>query len=229
MSAADTPWTPGEASAVLPFARQLANWQGRIANAATNGGGLDVFKAGLEAVKQNVQPSDPFYEIAKEGIWRAAERHLADAHSADVLEAIYFDTFPESVEQNASNRELDDEATNIDNRNETSAEIKRLAKLEPIEYGRRRKDAARTIGVTVDILDKEVSERRKEREKDSAALPHWRVERWPDAVASGQLLDLSRLFSGGMSFCPSTPPKRSRSGFCMPGRSTLATFRHLSC
>jgi hypothetical protein len=112
MSAADTLWAPGGASVVLPFARQLANWQGRIAKAATNVGGLDVFKAGLEAVKQNVQPNDPFYETAKERIWRAAERHLADAHSADVLEASYFNTFPESVEQNASNRELDDEATN---------------------------------------------------------------------------------------------------------------------
>ena len=181
----------GEASVVLPCDRELSNWQGQIAYAAANGGGLDVYRAALNWARQGIPPKHGVREKAKQEIREAAERHLGDGTT--VLDAIYFDIFPEDVEQgsdaSASNSKLDAEAVKIDDHNETYAAIKRLAKLEPIEYGRRRKDAARTLGVTVDILDKEVSEHRKEGEKDSAALPHWRAEPWPDAVASGQLLD----------------------------------------
>ena len=42
-----------------------------------------------------------------------------------------------------SNGELDAAAVKIDDRNETDAEIKRLAKLTPIEYDRERRSAIR--------------------------------------------------------------------------------------
>ena len=67
--------------------------------------------------------------------------------------------------------------------------VAELATLSRFDYERRRKHAARMLGVTVNFLDKEVSKRRKESEKDNAALPHWQVEPWPDVVATCQLLD----------------------------------------
>src|SRR5262245_24914753 len=77
----------------------LAIWQGRIAHAAKQSGGLDVFKAALEAIRQNPPLDASFFERAKAEIWGAAERHLADVHGFDILEAIYYATFPSDAEQ----------------------------------------------------------------------------------------------------------------------------------
>jgi len=127
----------------------LALWQGRIASAAANGGGLDVFRAALEAIKQSGPPDRSLLEHAKREIWGTAERHLADTHGLDLLEAIYFGTFPEEDAKqkntSASNDELDLAAVKIDDRNATDAEIKRLAKLTPIEYERERKPTAERL------------------------------------------------------------------------------------
>jgi hypothetical protein len=56
-----------------PFDRELANWQGRIADAAKNGGGLDVYQAALNWAKQTVRSENGLLEKAKQEIRDAAE------------------------------------------------------------------------------------------------------------------------------------------------------------
>lgn len=167
-----------------PFDQEIASWQGRIADAATKGDGLDVFTAALQHVKQNA-PDRALLEVAKTELWFTAAYHLPDTHGIEALDAIFLGIFPEET-----NAELDAKTIKIDDRNETDAdEIKRLAKLSSIEYGRQRKPAAKKLGVPVRALDEEVNKHRKQNDENRAALPHWQVEPWRDAVATGQLLD----------------------------------------
>jgi putative DNA primase/helicase len=94
--------------------------------------------------------------------------------------------FPEEADEGlASNNKLNAATIAIDDH----AEIKRLAKLSPFEYSRTRKDAAKRLGVTVAALDQVVSQHRKRADEESATLPHWQVEPWPDAVPPAALLD----------------------------------------
>src|SRR6516164_8532251 len=59
-----------------------------------------------------------------------------------------------------------------------------LALLSSFDYGRRRREEARRLNVTVAVLDKEVKERRKQRDEKSmpSSWPHWDVEPWPESV-----------------------------------------------
>src|SRR6266478_5591848 len=70
-------------------------WQGRIAAAASGGGGLDIFRTALESIKQNVPADRALLAHAQCEIWGAGERHLGDSHGVDVLTAIYFAVFSE--------------------------------------------------------------------------------------------------------------------------------------
>ena len=145
-----------------------------------------MYLAALTWAKQDAPPDNGVREKAKQEIREAAERHLADLHGLRVIEAIYGAAFPvEADEGLASNNKLDAATSTIDDQ----AEIKRLAKLSPIEYGRTRKDAARKLRVTVGMLDQIVSKHRKQADEESATLPHWQVEPWPDAVTPAALLD----------------------------------------
>jgi hypothetical protein len=105
--------------------RQIACWQGRIA-AGVNGSGLDVYKGALIWVKQTVPPENGLREEAKQEIQGATERHFGDVQAPAVLEAIYFDVFPEDA---ASDDALDADIYERDKANDTTAEIERLAKL----------------------------------------------------------------------------------------------------
>ncbi len=69
------------------------------------------------------------------------------------------------------------------------AQIEHLAKLSQIDYGRVRKEAAKQLGVTASVLDKEVNKHRKQHEEESTppVWPHWDVEPWPESVDSEQL------------------------------------------
>ena len=80
-----------------PFDRELLGWQGRIAAAAANGSGLDVFKAALVWVRQTIQSDISLRETAKQEIRGAAERHLVDLQGATVLDEIYLFVFPEDA------------------------------------------------------------------------------------------------------------------------------------
>jgi len=66
--------------------------------------------------------------------------------------------------------------------------IYELSKLSEAAYQRRRKDAARELGMRVDALDRMIRHTRAEAE-ENAALPHWHVEPWETKVAVAKLLD----------------------------------------
>jgi hypothetical protein len=67
-----------------------------------------------------------------------------------------------------------------------------LAELSELAYQRRRVAAAKSIGLTVGVLDKLVKQRRAEFEaaKLPALFPYWKVELWPEPV-NGRMLILS--------------------------------------
>jgi putative DNA primase/helicase len=74
--------------------------------------------------------------------------------------------------------------------------VAELAMLSTFEYDRKRKAAARAIGVTVATLDKAVAEERGRADAQDASLPHWKVLPWPDVVAGDKLLDdLAAVFT----------------------------------
>jgi hypothetical protein len=169
----------------MPCDREVSTWQGRIANAAQNGSGLDVYLAALTWAKQDAPPDNGVREKAKQEIREAAERHLADLHGLRVIEAIYGAAFPVEADDGlASNDKLGAATVTMDDR----AEIERLAKLTRMDYARTRKDAAKRLRVKVTALDQVVGERRKQAD-ESATLPYWQVEPWPDAVTPAALLD----------------------------------------
>jgi Protein of unknown function (DUF3631) len=150
-----------------PLDRELSDWQGRIVSAAANGGGLDVYRAALVWVGQNVPPANGLREKAKQKIQEAAAHHLDTAHSTAVLDAIYFGIFPEDEEHDNDisgiNNKLDAEVVKIDDRNATAAEVKRLAKLPLIDYERQRKASAEKLAIPrVAALDNAVKEARVE-------------------------------------------------------------------
>jgi len=66
--------------------------------------------------------------------------------------------------------------------------IEQLASLSPIEYGQRRKEEAKKLGVTVATLDREVASLRTKQKSADNFLPHWSVEPWPEAVDGAALL-----------------------------------------
>jgi putative DNA primase/helicase len=67
--------------------------------------------------------------------------------------------------------------------------ITALAELSELAYQRRRLEEAAKLGITVKTLDTMVKRRRARSENDAAALPHWKVEPWPDDVPGVELLD----------------------------------------
>ena len=105
MSAAELTHAPAEASAVLPCDRELSTWQERIANAAPNGGGLDAYLAALTWAKQVVPPDNGVREKAKQEIREVAERHLADLHGLNVIDAIYGAAFPDEADEGLATNE----------------------------------------------------------------------------------------------------------------------------
>jgi hypothetical protein len=177
---------PGDGSNAPPFDQELANWQGRIAKAAVNGSGLDVYRAALTWAKQYVPLDNGLCEKAKQEIQDTAERHLADIRGLAVIDAIYGAVFPEEVRDDVrDNNKLDACAIKIDD----DAEIKRLAKLDRIEYDRARKGAAKQLGVTVSTLDREVANIRAANDVAQDFLPHWGVVPWAEEVDGAALLD----------------------------------------
>jgi hypothetical protein len=79
---------------------------------------------------------------------------------------------------------------------DADAEITRLAKLSPLDYGRERKGAAKKLGVPVSILDRVVRDERAKLGLDADddklqghAIEFPEVEPWPEPVGGTALLD----------------------------------------
>ena len=74
----------------------------------------------------------------------------------------------------------------------TDALLDELAKLGLIEYGQRRKEAAKQLGVPLGMLDKEIETRRPKPSVDDSsqgrALDLFEPELWPEAVDGEALL-----------------------------------------
>jgi hypothetical protein len=69
--------------------------------------------------------------------------------------------------------------------------IDELASLDIVSYGRRRKDAAKQLGIGVTPLDQAVAQRRGELAaeiKETPLLPHWNAEPWAEPVDGDALI-----------------------------------------
>ena len=69
--------------------------------------------------------------------------------------------------------------------------IDELAKLNDVEYDRRRHEAAEELGIRRSTLDNQVNARRAQQEEEDGLPPlfgHWEVEPWPEAVDTGELI-----------------------------------------
>jgi len=96
----------------------------------------------------------------------------------------------------ADNNRLDEVIQDKDAATGDATLLGELAKLSRFEYDRRRKDAAKQLGITVATLDKAVAESRAQASDDEAELPHWRVQPCRDRVDGGELLDrLHEIFT----------------------------------
>jgi putative DNA primase/helicase len=90
------------------------------------------------------------------------------------------------------NNGLDAETVKIDDRNGTDAEIKRLARLSPIEYDRERMSAAERLGISLKALDAEVKAARAENgdtKGQGRPLELPVIEPWSEPVNGADLLD----------------------------------------
>jgi putative DNA primase/helicase len=89
-----------------------------------------------------------------------------------------------------------DEAAVGNGKDHDEALIAELVALSRLEYGKRRKSAAKTLGITAKELDRVIAERRAQNAEDTTALPHWTVEPWPSIVDGAELLnELRAIFS----------------------------------
>jgi len=80
--------------------------------------------------------------------------------------------------------------------NEAATLLAELSKLSRFDYDRRRREAAKELGITVGTLDKVIAEHRARESDDRAELPHWKVEPWKEPVDLAQLLnDIVRVFN----------------------------------
>jgi len=78
-------------------------------------------------------------------------------------------------------------------RSDDEPELKRLARLTPIEYDRERNEAAKTLGIRSKTLDEEISARRPPAVKeDSKSVIDMDLEPWPDDVDGSTLADSIR-------------------------------------
>jgi putative DNA primase/helicase len=73
--------------------------------------------------------------------------------------------------------------------------IAELARLKPLEAAKRLKEVAKKLGINVGDLRKAVADQRKQSQNADDALPHWKVEPWPNDVPGDELLDgIKELF-----------------------------------
>ena len=99
-------------------------------------------------------------------------------------------SIPPSLRDNseAANAQTND---NQSASSDDEALIDELAKLNDVEYGRRRKKAAETLGIPLNLLDKAVEKRRSslgERVREQPLFDHWAVDQWTEPVDGDALI-----------------------------------------
>jgi len=150
----------------------VIGWRSRLAKEAASGHGIDALPEILIEIKEHYVGDDAGLRTAVDEMYDCAERHLCPQHKSETVAVIFDGTFPESL--------LDKAVVDEDRQ----AEIGRLAKLQPLEYARERKNAAKGFGVGVTALDVAVKTARA-RNADAIASGQGRpiefkqIEQWP--------------------------------------------------
>jgi hypothetical protein len=75
--------------------------------------------------------------------------------------------------------------------NDQAALIDELARLDPISYDRRRKEAAKLLGISLTALDEAVRRRRAKFEEEAEVKPlfsYWADEAWPEPIDGDALI-----------------------------------------
>jgi DNA primase len=107
--------------------------------------------------------------------------------------------------------------------------IHELAQLSRTDYERRRRDAARNLGIRAGALDDEVEARRRQHSDESGPAPlfgHWVVEPWPEPVdTDALLLQIQRRLRRHIVFGSADQASSSRCGYCSPGCTSTRHIR----
>jgi Protein of unknown function (DUF3631) len=89
---------------------------------------------------------------------------------------------------------------------EGDEKIDELARLSAIEYDRRRRRAAKDLGVRISVLDEEVETGRTRlalKAEPPPLFPHWHIEAWPEAVDGNALIrDIMRCLQRHVVLTP---------------------------
>ena len=121
----------------------LALWCAKIAKEATGAYGLTTLKDACADMAMRAPLCDPFRTAVIGTLLRCANDHLGDTYTAQAIEPIFLEAFPDLAANDAAvNAELDDAAITSERRTETAMEVARLARLSRLEYDRERKAAA---------------------------------------------------------------------------------------
>jgi putative DNA primase/helicase len=170
------------ASASEGHDRELVRRQGLIAAAARDGRGLEEL---VDALKWAVNlPEDgAIRERAKLEIWRTSEIHLPEEDtSAAIYECVTGEIPP-------TNEYLDAKTNEVDERNDTQAEIDRLAKLSPVDYDRERISAAERLEIRVKVLDCLVKQVRNIPSGQGRPIDLPEIQPWHEGVDGTALLN----------------------------------------
>lgn len=163
--------------------KQLELWHAEIAREAQLGRGIDALHRILSEVKKTLGEDEELLFLAIDDLRQCADRHLSEKHAPETISAIFEALFPNL------NSDLDNETIKID----VEREIRRLAKLAPIEYELVRHDAAAELGIgRISALDNAVKVARAEQgdtKGQGRPLELPSVEPWPETVNGADLLD----------------------------------------
>jgi putative DNA primase/helicase len=92
-------------------------------------------------------------------------------------------------------------------RERLEAEVGRLARLSSIDYELEHKPAAKRLGIPVSSLNRLVKARRpKNDDNGDFALPHWKVEAWPNEISGADLLNELRAIFHKYIYAPAVVP-----------------------
>ena len=159
----------------------VIGWRSRLAKEAASGHGIDALPEILIEIKEHYVGDDAGLRTAVDEMYDCAERHLCPQHKIETVAVIFDGIFPETL--------LDKAVVDEDRQ----AEIGRLAKLQPLEYARERKNAAKGFGVGVTALDVAVKTARA-RNADAIAggqgrpIEFKQIEQWPHPIEGAALL-----------------------------------------